>query len=172
MRSIWNGSISFGLVTIPINMCAPKNKHAKSDILEVGGVEVPISNLDKVYWPDSGITKYQLLDYYLSVSDYIVPFLKDRPQNMHRHTDGIDAPSFYHKDTTGIFPNWIETIQIYSSSSEKDIEYLRYQNEASLLYMANLGCIEINPWNSMVSSLENPDYGVIDLDPSSTTTFE
>nr|MBI1229118.1 DNA ligase D [Cytophagales bacterium] len=151
---------------------APKNRKANSDMLEVGGFEVPISNLEKVYWPDSGITKFQLLDYYLSVSDVILPFLKDRPQNMHRHPDGIDAPSFYHKDTAGIFPNWIETIQIYSSSSEKEIEYLLCQNEASLLYMANLGCIEINPWNSTVSSLENPDYGVIDLDPSPTTTFE
>ncbi|WP_158858087.1 DNA ligase D [Lunatibacter salilacus] len=149
-----------------------KNKHSKSEILEIDGFEVPISNLDKVYWPDSGITKFQLLDYYLSISEYILPFLKDRPQNMHRHPDGIDAPSFYHKDTAGIFPPWIETVQIYSSSSEKDIEYLICQHEATLLYMANLGCIEINPWNSRIESLENPDYGIIDLDPSPKTTFE
>lgn len=149
-----------------------KFNYAKSETLEIGGFEVPITNLDKVYWPDSDITKFQLLDYYLAISEYILPFLKDRPQNMHRHPDGINAPSFYHKDTAGIFPDWIETVQIYSSSSEKDIEYLLCQHEATLLYMANLGCIEINPWNSKVDSLENPDYGIIALDPSPKNTFE
>ncbi len=142
------------------------------DFLEVGGIDVPISNLDKIYWPDQGITKYQLIDYYMQVADTILPYLMDRPQNLHRHPNGIDKKSFYQKDTSGIFPHWIETLSVYSSSSEKEIEYMLCQNEATLLYMANLGCIEINPWNSRKGQLENPDYTVIDIDPSEKNTFE
>jgi bifunctional non-homologous end joining protein LigD len=141
-------------------------------VLEVGGIEVPISNLEKVYWPDQGITKYQLIDYYLQIADTILPYLKDRPQNLHRHPNGIDKESFYQKDTAGIFPPWIETVPIYSSSSNKEIEYMLCQNEATLLYMANLGCIEINPWNSKKNQLDHPDYTVIDIDPSDKNTFD
>lgn len=143
-----------------------------SDTLEVNGFAVPITNLDKIYWPEEGITKYQLIDYYLNVAEYILPFLKDRPQNLHRHPEGIHKGSFYQKDTAGIFPYWIETVNVYSKSNDKEIEYMLCQQEATLLYMANLGCIEINPWNSRKDNLENPDYLVIDLDPSDKNTFE
>ncbi len=142
------------------------------ELLEVGGIEVPISNLEKVYWPEQGIIKYQLIDYYLQIADTILPYLKDRPQNLHRHPNGIDKKSFYQKDTTGIFPHWIETLPIYSSSAGKEIEYMLCQNEATLLYMANLGCIEINPWNSGKDQLDCPDYTVIDIDPSEGNTFD
>ena len=141
------------------------------DILKIGQIDVPITNLDKVYWPKQGITKYQLIDYYLHVSETILPFLKDRPQNLHRHPNGIDKKSFYQKDTSGIFPHWIETLK-HETSSGKVIEYMLCQNEATLLFMANLGCIEINPWNSRKGFLDNPDYTVIDLDPSEKNTFD
>jgi bifunctional non-homologous end joining protein LigD len=71
-----------------------------------------------------------------------------------------------------LLPDWIETIKIHSKSSEKDIEYMLCQKEATLLYMANLGCIEINPWSSRVQNLDNPDFTVIDIDPSEKSTFE
>lgn len=145
--------------------------HKGSSILEVDGISVPLSNLDKVYWPGEGYTKYDLIDYYIQVSEFILPFLKDRPQNLNRHPNGIDKPSFYQKDHETL-PIWAETHKIYSESSKKEIDYLLCQNEATLLYMANLGCIEINPWNSRVQNLENPDYTVIDLDPSDKNTFE
>lgn len=140
--------------------------------LELDGNQVPITNLEKVYWPEESYTKYDLIDYYLQVSQYILPYLKDRPQNLHRHPNGITGESFYQKDTAGIFPHWLETVKIYSSSSQKEIEYVMCQNEASLLYMANLGCIEINPWNSRVEQIEAPDFTVIDIDPSSKNTFD
>lgn len=143
-----------------------------ADYLDIGGISVPISNLEKIYWPDSGFRKYDLIDYYLKVSDYILPYLKDRPQNLHRHPNGIKGESFYQKDTAGIFPHWLETIKIPSKSSQKEIEYIMCQNEASLIYMANLGCIEINPWNSRIQQLENPDFTVIDIDPTEKNTFE
>lgn len=149
-----------------------KNKsNSKETTLEVDGIPVSISNLEKVYWPEAGYTKYDLIDYYLNISDYILPYLIDRPQNLNRHPSGINKPSFYQKDNENV-PSWMETIKIYSESSQKKVEYLLCQNPASLLYMANLGCIEINPWNSVISDLENPNYTVIDIDPSEKNTFE
>lgn len=144
---------------------------ASSSTLEVGGLNVPISNLEKVLWPDEGYTKYDLIDYYLNISNYILPYLKGRPQNLNRHPNGIKSPGFYQKDNENL-PQWIETQKVFSKSSNKDINYLLCQNEASLLYMANLGCIEINPWHSRVSNLDMPDYIIIDLDPSKENTFE
>ncbi|MFC4873616.1 DNA ligase D [Negadavirga shengliensis] len=150
---------------------APK-KTPKTDTLEINGFDVPVSNLEKVYWPDEKINKYQLISYYIEISDYILPFLKNRPQNLHRHPNGIKKESFYQKDMAETIPEWIETVSIYSESTEKDIDYMLCQNEATLVYMANLGCIEINPWNSKKDSLDRPDYAVIDLDPSDKNTFE
>ncbi|MAG85938.1 MAG: DNA ligase D [Flavobacteriaceae bacterium] len=140
--------------------------------LEIDGIEVPFTNLDKMYWPDSRFRKYDLIDYYIQVSEVMLPYLKDRPQNLHRHPNGIKKQGFYQKDNEGNLPDWVATTEIYSESSEKDIEYLLCQNEATLLYMANLGCIEINPWNSRIDNLDNPDYTVIDLDPSDKNTFD
>lgn len=147
-------------------------KSSSSNSLEIDGKQVNFTNLDKIYWPDSGLRKYDLIDYYLQVSEYILPYLKDRPENLHRHPNGINRQGFYQKDNEGLLEKWIETTRIYSKSSEKNIEYLLCQNEATLLYMANLGCIEINPWNSRIDHLENPDYAVIDLDPSEKNSFE
>ncbi|CAM4340643.1 DNA ligase D [Gillisia limnaea] len=154
-----------------------KSKHtttiskASSTNLNVGGLEVPISNLDKILWPDDGYTKYDLIDYYINISDYIVPYLKDRPQNLYRHPNGIKSAGFYQKNNENL-PQWMETEEIFSKSSNKNISYLLCQNEASLLYMANLGCIEINPWHSRINNLDYPDYTIIDLDPSKDNTFE
>lgn len=145
-------------------------KASESSLL-VDGIHVPISNIDKVYWPESGLTKYDLIDYYIKVSETILPYLVDRPESLHRHPNGIDMDSFFQKDNEHL-PSWIETFEIYSKSGEREIKYLLCQNEATLLYMANLGCIELNPWNSRVKNIDNPDYTVIDLDPSDKNTFD
>lgn len=150
---------------------AGKSNSKTASIIDVDGLSVPISNLDKVFFPSSGITKYDLIDYYIKISDTILPYLKDRPQNLHRHPNGINGKSFYQKDNESL-PMWAEKYSIYSKSSNREIDYLLCQNEASLLYMANLGCIEVNPWHSTISNLENPTYSVIDLDPSEKNTFE
>lgn len=149
-----------------------KPKSSASNAIEVDGRQLNFTNLDKVYWPDSGLKKYDLIDYYIQVSEYILPYLKDRPQNLHRHPNGINKEGFYQKDNEGLLEKWIATTKIYSKSSERDIEYLLCQDEATLLYMANLGCIEINPWNSRIQNLDKPDYVVIDLDPSPKNTFD
>ncbi len=138
--------------------------------LVVDEVTLHITNLDKVYWPESDLKKYDLLDYYMHISETILPYLKGRPQNLHRHPNGINEEGFYQKDNEHL-PSWAATKSIYSESSNKDIEYLLCENEAALLYMANLGCIEINPWNSRVENLDSPDYTVIDIDPAENHTF-
>lgn len=145
---------------------------AKAGHLDIDGIEVPFTNLEKIYWPESGFRKYDLIDYYIKVSDVMLPYLIDRPENLHRHPNGIDKPGFYQKDNQGILPEWIETFRVHSKSSNKDIEYLLCQNQATLLYMANLGCIEINPWSSRIQQPEKPDYTVIDIDPSEKNSFE
>lgn len=146
-------------------------KTDSGDGLEVNGIHLTLSNLEKVYWSQSGIRKYDLLDYYIAVSEVMLPHLVGRPQNLHRHPDGIDEPGFYQKDVEHA-PDWLQTIKIYSESSKKHINYLLCQNEAALLYMVNLGCIEINPWLSQFDHIEYPDYTVIDLDPAPNNSFD
>ncbi len=148
-----------------------KTKTKTSSIIDVNGLSVPITNLEKVYFPNSGITKYDLIDYYIHVANIILPYLKDRPQNLLRHPNGINDKSFYQKDNESL-PMWAEKFSIYSKSSKRDIDYLLCQNQATLLYMANLGCIEINPWHSTIFNLDNPTYSIIDLDPSAKNSFE
>ena len=139
--------------------------------LDVDNITIHISNPDKIYWQESGYTKYDMLDYYIKMSQFILPYLKDRPESLHRHPSGINGESFYQKDHEYL-PGWIETHAIHSKSSEKDINYLLCQNQATLLYMNNLGCIELHPWHSTIYQLNNPDYVIIDLDPSDDNTFE
>ena len=124
-----------------------------------------LTNLDKVYWPKEGYTKGDLIEYYRIVAPVMVPYLVDRPQSLHRHPNGIERESFFQKDFGDQVPDWVRTVRVTSASGTGEIHYVLCQDEASLLYLANLGCIEINPWNSRVRHLDEPDYLVIDLDP-------
>ncbi|MDO5524046.1 MAG: DNA ligase D, partial [Bacteroidia bacterium] len=133
--------------------------------------EVKYTNLDKLYWKKEKITKGDLIDYYLSVSDYLLPHLKGRPQSLHRFPEGIDGLSFYHKDAGKDAPSWVETVRVFSESNNKEIEYIVCNNRDTLGYLINLGCIELNPWNNRLQHPENPDYLIIDLDPSDKNTF-
>ncbi len=132
--------------------------------------EVHFTNLDKIYFPKTGIRKYDLIDYYQQIAETILPYQIDRPQNLHRHPNGISKKGFYQKNSEDQ-PDWIETVPLYSGSAKREIAYMLCQNEATLLHMANMGCIELNPWSSRVASLDYPDYTVIDLDPSTKSTF-
>lgn len=134
--------------------------------------EVKYTNRDKLYWKKEKITKGDLIDYYLSVSDYILPHLKDRAQSLHRFPNGIDGMSFYHKDAGKDAPSWAQTVQIFSESTEKEIEYIVCNNKETLGYLVNQGCIELNPWNSRIQHPDNPDYLIFDLDPSEKNTFK
>lgn len=144
---------------------------AKESVLEIDGQKVEITHPAKVYFPGEGIRKFELIDYYIQVADTILPHLMDRPQNMHRHPDGIEEPGFYQKDNDHL-PDWVKTKSIHSKSTGKDIDYLLCQNEATLVYMANLGCIELNPWISTVDDIDHPTYAILDIDPTDKTPFK
>lgn len=140
------------------------------EIIKIGGHELTITNRDKVYFPKdkpgrSGITKGEIIDYYRSVAKVILPYLKGRPESLNRHPNGISGPSFFQKDVDHQGPAWAKTAGIHSESNNKTIRYLVCDDEATLVYMANLGCIELNPWHSRTGSLTEPDYCLIDLDP-------
>ncbi len=134
--------------------------------LRVGKTVLHLTNQDKIYWPEENYTKGDLVAYYNRIAEFILPYLRERPQSMHRFPDGIRGQGFYQKDVdTEKVPSWLKTEKIYSPSNKEYIDYLICNDKATLLYMANLGCIEINPWNSRAGKPENPDWAVIDLDP-------
>lgn len=142
------------------------NPAVKKQVLTINGHEITFTNLNKVYWPKEKITKRDMLSYYHQVAPFILPYLKDRPQSMNRHPDGINGESFYFKNVTGTAPGWIETYKYKSDDDNRVKNYLVAKDEASLLYMATLGCIEMNPWHSRVEKEDYPDWCIIDLDPS------
>ncbi|HEX3072542.1 MAG TPA: DNA ligase D, partial [Ignavibacteriales bacterium] len=123
------------------------------------------THLEKIFWKKENITKGELIDYYTQIAPYIMPYIEDRPHSLNRHPNGISGGSFFQKDMGDTAPDWIKTAAIYSESNDKDINYLVATDVDSLLYMVNLGCIEINPWFSRIQALDKPDYSVIDLDP-------
>ncbi len=127
--------------------------------------EVKLTHLDKIYWPKYGYTKGNMIDYYKSVSEFLLPFLKDRPLTMHRFPEGIDNEGFFHKDLVDEHPSWVKTHTVFSKSAEKKVHYLLCQNPETLLFIANLGTVELHPWMSRIEHLNNPDYFVVDLDP-------
>jgi len=138
---------------------------SQKELVGAEAIDVKVTNSDKVFWPKEGYTKQDVIDYYNSVADYMLPYLKDRPQNMYRHPNGIKKPGFYHKYITTSVPAYVAMQKIWSEHNKDEINYLLCQNKETLLYMVNLGCIEINPWNSKVENVEKPDYMIIDLDP-------
>jgi bifunctional non-homologous end joining protein LigD len=128
-----------------------------------------LTHLDKVFWPGEGYTKRDLVDYYGRMSDTILPYLEGRPQALNRHPDGIQGKSFFQKNLAPSPPSWVKTVKVRSESGNKTVRYLVCQNRDTLLYEANLGCIELNVWNSSLPHLDFPDYCVLDFDPLETS---
>ncbi|MET0392061.1 MAG: DNA ligase D, partial [Chitinophagaceae bacterium] len=141
------------------------NPHHESQERSIGGHSLKFTNLSKLYWPEEKISKRDLLNYYYKIAPYILPYLKDRPQSLNRHPNGIYAESFYQKNVAGTIPPWLTTHDYKNTSKEGNKRFLVCTDEASLLYMANLGCIEMNPWHSRIQAPDHPDWCVIDLDP-------
>jgi bifunctional non-homologous end joining protein LigD len=112
-----------------------------------------------------------MLNYYYQVAPYLLPYLKDRPQSLNRFPNGINGKSFYQKDITGKAPDWIK-MEPYTTGEGEDKNFLVPEDEASILYMANAGAIEMNPWNSTIHNPDNPDWCLIDLDPSDKQNFD
>jgi bifunctional non-homologous end joining protein LigD len=157
-----------GRAWLKINTRSPHSEAPKPGVTRSSNGLPPgkFTNLTKVFWPDEGYTKGDVLRYYHDVASLILPHLRDRPMSLNRHPNGIRGPSFFQKDMSHQPPPaWAQTALLPSDSTGKEIAYLLCQNEETLLYIANLGCIEINPWNSRLGSLDEPDYLILDLDP-------
>ena len=132
-------------------------------ILKVGREEVSVTSLDRIYWPDEKLTKFDLLSYYLKVADYIMPFLVDRPAILQRYPRGIKAPMFFQQDLDSA-PEFIKTARL-TNQEGRQLDYGIYSTVGSLLHFVTLGTIEQHPWHSTVKRLDKPDYIAIDLDP-------
>jgi len=132
---------------------------------EGGPGRVKFSNLDKVFWPAEGFTKGDMIGFYEAVADTLLPYLRDRPIHLNRFPDGIDGKSFYQKDAKPQTPEWIRTADIASRHRGDSIRYMVCDERDTLLYIANLGSIDLHPWMSRVESPDSPDWAVIDLDP-------
>jgi bifunctional non-homologous end joining protein LigD len=148
------------------------NPKDETQVRSINGHELKFTNLSKVFWPDEGLTKRDMLNYYYQVVPFMLPYMKDRPQTLNRFPNGIYGKSFYQKDVTGKIPSWIETYKYFSQGDQREKHFLVCTDEASLLYIASLGCIEMNPWSSRKDTPDNPDWCIIDLDPDKKNTFD
>ena len=138
--------------------------------LAVGGRRVRLTNLPKVFWPESGLTKRDLLQYYADVATYLLPHLKDRAMVMKRYPNGAHGKCFFMKRAPEPRPEWIETCAI-EHKSENVIDFPMIQDLASLLWVVNLGCIDLNQWYARCDDVDRPDYLHFDLDPVPGATF-
>lgn len=138
----------------------------KGDLLvKIGREEVSVTSLDRIYWPDEKLTKFDLLCFYLKVADYILPHLKDRPAILQRWPRGINAPMFFQQDLASA-PEFIKTKRL-TNQEGRELDYAVFSTIASVIHFVNLGNIEQHPWHSTVKHLDKPDWIAIDLDPKS-----
>src|SRR5918996_2537527 len=134
-------------------------------IVKVGREQVSVTSLDRIYWPDEKLTKFDLLCFYLKVADYIMPYLKDRPAILQRYPRGIKAPMFFQQDLESA-PEFIKTARL-TNQEGRQLDYGVYSTIGSMLHFVNLGNIEQHPWHSTTKHLDKPDWIAIDLDPKS-----
>jgi bifunctional non-homologous end joining protein LigD len=144
----------------PPSTPTPSQRRMKSDKKEIA-----FTNLDKIFWPAEGYTKGDLIDYYRRIAPFLLPYLKDRPVVLTRYPDGIAGKSFFQKDAPEFVPDWIRREKIYSKDSNRDISYIIINDVETLLYVINMGTIPLHLWSARLSSIERPDWLVLDLDP-------
>jgi bifunctional non-homologous end joining protein LigD len=146
-----------------------RHERPPNDVIRSGEREVKLVNLDKPFWPDEGITKGDLLEYYRQVAPAIVPHLAGRPFTMRRYPDGAYGKAFFQKDAPSHMPSWIRTFRANVSTrqgTKKNVDFPVVDDELSLLWMVNMGCIDMNPWYSRIDKPERPDFVLFDLDPT------
>lgn len=132
-------------------------------VLKIGREQVSVTSLDRIYWPDEKLTKFDLLSYYLKVADYIMPYLQDRPAILQRYPRGIKAPMFFQQDLDSA-PEFIKTARLINQEG-RELDYGVYSTVASLVHFVTLGTIEQHQWHSTIKHLDKPDWIAIDLDP-------
>jgi bifunctional non-homologous end joining protein LigD len=148
-----------------------RRERPAEEVVRKGRRELRLSNLDKAFWPDEGITKGDLLDYYREIAPVLVPHLRNRPFTMRRYPDGIAGKAFFQKDAPTHMPDLIPTHRALVSTRQrpaerKPVEFPLVNDELALLWMANMGCIDMNPWLSRADRPDRPDVVLFDLDPT------
>lgn len=149
-----------------------KTAEKTEDVVQIDRHQLTITNVNKIYFPKDKITKGDVIAYYDMMAPVILPYLKDRPLSLKRNPNGINDKGFYHKDAGEGAPKYVKVFPDFSPSSNKTVDYIVCNNKATLIYLANLGCIEMNPWNSTTRSPDKPTYMIIDIDPSPKNTFD
>jgi bifunctional non-homologous end joining protein LigD len=158
---------------LPTAAALLKKKDLEGDArVKIGNFAVEFTSLDRVYWPDDGYTKADLIRYYFEVADYILPYLKDRPLIMKRYPTGIRG-QFFHQHDVDEVPEFVRTIALEAESEQglHEVDYIVCDNLPTHLYVANLGAIERHPFNSRIEKLDSPDWFVFDLDPGDEVEF-
>ncbi len=148
---------------------AASSQHGDATIV-VDSVDLKLTNLHKIYWPDEGYTKFDLLKYYFTISKTILPYLKDRPLILKRYPNGIKGPLFYQHNLEEA-PTFVKILETHESTG-KLVHNPLVNDLAGLLYLVNLGTITQNPWFSRVETIDKPDYFAFDLDPGEDATFD
>jgi bifunctional non-homologous end joining protein LigD len=136
----------------------------QDQIVQVGRYRVEITRPTKVLFPGDGITKADLIDYYRRIASWMLPYMRGRPLAMERYPDGIDKPSFFHKMVASYYPDWIKTVTVNKVGGK--VTHVVWDNEATLVFLANQACITPHVWLSRFEKLHYPDQMVFDLDPS------
>src|SRR5262249_14979424 len=144
--------------------------------LRKGNRVLKLSNLDKVFFPDDGITKGDLLAYYRAVAPVVIPHVRDRPFTMKRYPDGIAGGHFFQKDAPQHMPEWIPTVEIEATTRDRarrtrTIRAPLVNDELALLWMVNMACVDLNTWYSRVDKPDRPDFVLFDLDPAADVGF-
>ena len=154
-------------------MARPRKQLPVTNEIRRGRRTVRLSNLDKPYWPEEGITKGDLLRYYRDVAPTLLPHLRDRPFTMKRYPDGWAGRPFFRRDATNYVPPWVKRVdaRVMGGQGERTIEVPAVNDELALLWMVNTGCIECHTWYSRMDRLDRPDWVVFDLDPSDDVGF-
>src|SRR3989344_1974590 len=129
------------------------------------------THTEKLYWPAEGYTKGDMLDYYERIAPYLLPHLRDRPLVMKRFPEGIQGFSFLQKNVEGDLPRFLKTVTIPAKTIKKNVNYIVCNNVQSLLYVANIGAIELHPWSSRIKHINLPDFMIFDLDPGPNSSF-
>lgn len=148
-------------------------ENGKSDNLfvELDGHRLHLTNLNKIYFPEDGFRKRDLIAHYFWAAPMILPLLKDRPLVLRRYPNGIEQEAFFQKDAGRGTPEWVKTVSILAEDRGRTVQYIIANDRATLVYLANLGCIDQNPWSSRYNDQDHPDYIFFDLDPSEGTQF-
>jgi bifunctional non-homologous end joining protein LigD len=141
-------------------------------LMELDGKRQRLSNLNKIYFPESRISKRELLAYYYRLAPRILPYLQDRPMVLRRYPNGITGEAFFQKEAAESAPEWMETTLVPSEHHGREVPYFLCNDRSALLYLTNLGCIDHNPWPSRGGNLEEPDYFFFDLDPTDDTPYD